>query len=183
MDQNTISNRLLRRLPPPLFDEVAEHLTFVAMPKGFTLAVPDDSFEHAFFIEDGLGSIITASADCLEAESGIFGWDGFSPASMALGADRSPHRIVMQVGGNGLRLPAATMRHLIDVNPVFRSLLLRYAHVLFVQTAYTALSNAVHPVDERLARWLLMCHDRVEGNELPLTHEFLSIMLAARDRA
>jgi CRP-like cAMP-binding protein len=77
-------------------------------------------------------------------------------------------------------MPAAPLIEAVDKSATLRTLLLRYAQTLAIQTAYTALSNAVHQIDERLARWLLMCHDRVDGNDLALTHDFLSIMLAVR---
>ena len=75
---------------------------------------------------------------------------------------------------------AEVLRKAAEASTTLRNLLLRYAQAFSVQTSFTALSNAVHPIEERLARWLLMCHDRVEGNEVPLTHEFLSLMLAVR---
>lgn len=77
-------------------------------------------------------------------------------------------------------MPVAAFQGAVAQSASLRTLLLRFAQVLGIQTAYTALSNAVHHVDERLARWLLMAHDRVDGESLGLTHEFMSIMLAVR---
>jgi CRP-like cAMP-binding protein len=97
-----------------------------------------------------------------------------------MGADRAPFRTIVQVPGDGHRIEAGAFGEAIAASANLRNLLLRYVQALSVQTSYTALSNAVHPIEERLARWLLMSHDRADGNEVPLTHEFLSLMLAVR---
>lgn len=97
-----------------------------------------------------------------------------------MGVDRTPYRCIVQVPGAGYRVPVQALEATMDALPALRETFLRFAHVLAMQTSYTALSNAVHPVDERLARWLLMCHDRSDGDAIPLTHEFMSVMLAVR---
>ena len=86
----------------------------------------------------------------------------------------------MQLDGEALRLPVAAFRAFLDGQPAARSTLLRYVHVFQLQTAQTALSNASHRLEERLARWLLMCHDRADSDEFVVTHEFLSLMLGVR---
>jgi CRP-like cAMP-binding protein len=180
MDQTKLHNRLLRRLAPQDFALLAPHLQALSLRKGDVLLEPDQDFEHAYFFESGLGSIVTISSEGQMVESGLFGRDGFSPMGLALGAERAPYRLLVQGPGEGHRMKAAVLRDALESSAGLRDLFLRYAHVLSVQTSYTALCNAVHPIDERLARWLLMCHDRVPGNELQLTHEFLAIMLAVR---
>jgi CRP-like cAMP-binding protein len=102
------------------------------------------------------------------------------PASLALVAGISPYRYVVQVPGEGCRMPADALRETLVESAGLRGLLPRFAQALSVQTSCMALSNAVHPIDERLARWLLMCLDRVDGDELLLTDDFLSLMLAVR---
>ena len=179
IDQPGLHNRLLRQLPPVDFARLAPHLEPVELRKQEVLVEPDQPCAHATFPERGIGSIVTVSPEGQMIESGLFGRDGLSPASLALGADRSPHRIFIQAPGEGHRVPAQALREAMAASPALRDLLLRYAQTLAVQTAYTALSNAVHCVDERLARWLLMCHDRA-GDQMALTHEFLGIMLAVR---
>lgn len=180
LDQDRLSNRLLRLLPPEEFDRLAARLEPVELAKNDLLFEPDRPIAHAVFPERGIVSIIASSPEGLSIESGLFGRDGLSPPGIAMGVDRSPHRCIMQVAGDGHRLPLDALTDLIAEGPGLRGLALRFAYALSVQTAFTALSNAVHPVDERLARWLLMCHDRVSGDELHLTHDFLSVMLAVR---
>ena len=86
----------------------------------------------------------------------------------------------MQVAGHGWRIAVSEFREAMESNRAVRDLCLRFAQTLIVQTACTALSNAVHQIDERLARWLLMCHDRSPSDDLALTHEFMSVMLGTR---
>ncbi len=180
IDQTTLRNRLLRLLRPEDFARLAPHLEPVELRQDDVLVEPDQPFEHAYFFERGVGSVIAISREGQRVESGIFGRDGFAPVGLALGIGRSPYSMIVQVPGEGHRLPAGALREALEASPALRDLLLRFTHALSVQTSYTALSNAVHPIDERLARWLLMCHDRAAGDEVALTHEYMSIMLAVR---
>ena len=179
-DQSKLCNHLLRKLAPEDFARIAPHLEPVTLHKEAVLFEPDRPVEHVVFFESGVGSIITVSPEGQRTESGLFGRDGMSMPGMASGIDRSPHQCIVQIPGAGHRLSAASLCSAVRAAPAMRDLLLRSDYALSIQTSYTALSNAVHPVDERLARWLLMCHDRVTGDELALTHEFMSIMLAVR---
>src|SRR4051812_49121778 len=86
----------------------------------------------------------------------------------------------MQIAGNGLRIAAHPFSEAIDARPNLQRMVLRYTQSLYVQTANTAFANAEHTLESRLARWLLMCHDRIEGDDVHLTHEFLSMMLGVR---
>lgn len=179
-DPATLRNRLLRRLPPEDLARLVPHLEPVTLPKDEVLAEPHQPFEHAFFFESGIGSIIAISPEGQKVESGLFGREGFAPGGLALGVESTPHRCIVQVAGEGHRLPVTALREVLAESPALQGLLLRYVHLLALQTSYMALSNAVHLIDERLARWLLMCHDRVTGDEIALTHEFMSVMLAVR---
>ena len=100
--------------------------------------------------------------------------------SILHGADTTPHEIFTQVPGSALRLGVDDLRTAIRTSPSLHQHLLRYAEAFNVQVAYTALSHGSYTIEERLARWLLMCHDRVDGDDLPLVHEFLSMMLGVR---
>lgn len=179
-DQQNIRNRLLSLLAPEDFALVREDLVAVDLPRGTVLAPPNQPIEHAYFLERGIGSIIAISPEGQRVEAGLFGFDGFAPSAVAMGADRLPHEVFMQIAGAGHRIATEALQRAIDRSASFRGMLNRYAQALSVQIAYTALSNAVHPVDERCARWLLMTHDRNDGDEISLTHEFLSLMLAVR---
>ena len=145
-----------------------------------TLSEADAEIEWVYFPESGLGSIVAISPEGQEIEAGLYGHDGFGPVAVLLGADRSPHRSVIQLAGDGHRISPSALVAAANRSSTLRDLLLRFVQVLNTQTSFTALSNAVHQIDERLARWLLMSHDRHTSDEIPLTHEFLSLMLAVR---
>lgn len=179
IDQTSLRNILLRRLRPEDFALLASHLEPVQLHHGMVLSEPDQPSEHAYFFEHGVGSIIPISTERQMVEAGLFGRDGFWPTSLALGAKRSPYQAIVQIAGEGHRMPLEALCQALAESRPLHDLLLRFAQTLMVQISYTALSNAVQPIEERLARWLLMCHDR-SGNEMPLTHEFISIMLAVR---
>ncbi|MCB1448332.1 MAG: Crp/Fnr family transcriptional regulator [Rhizobiaceae bacterium] len=179
-DREKIRNRLLSRLSEDAFQLIAAELEPIELPRAFEFSNPDTPADHAYFIEAGIGSIVAITPEGQRSEVGIFGPDGMSPASLVLDTTATPYSIFMQIPGHGLRIRSETLRRIALRNENLRHLLSRYAYVLSVQTSYTGLSNSVHHIDERLARWILMCHDRTSGDRIALTHEFLSVMLAVR---
>jgi CRP-like cAMP-binding protein len=138
------------------------------------------AIETVWFPEDAVGSIVAESPDGHRVEAGLVGREGFLPVQVALIDAPAAQTAMVQLPGHALSIDAERLRSLITERPSIRDALLAYVHVLSVQTAETALCNAAYRVEQRLARWLLMCHDRVHGNELPLIHEFVSIMLGVR---
>ncbi len=175
-----IRNILLSALSPEEFDFFAQHMEAIDLPRGFDLSYANVDPAFCYFLESGIGSIVARSPEGNQAEVGLFGFDGMTPTSLVLDSGPPSHSVFMQVAGHGYRISTERLAQVIDDLPPLRRILLRYAHTLAIQTAGTALSNAVHTVDERLARWILMCHDRTDGNSIELTHEFLAIMLAVR---
>ncbi|WP_353646607.1 Crp/Fnr family transcriptional regulator [Mesorhizobium sp. WSM2239] len=132
------------------------------------------------FLEQGVASIVVKMAGRGNAEAGLLGFEGMAGTSMVLGDDTSIHDCVVQLPGEAIRIPAEAFRNALKQSPTLREFLLRYVEALGVQTAYTAIANARLTIEERLARWFLMCHDRVAGDSLPLTHDFLAVMLGVR---
>ncbi|PDT08276.1 MULTISPECIES: Crp/Fnr family transcriptional regulator [unclassified Rhizobium] len=173
-------NRLLGLLPEDEYTAVAAHLEPCAIPRGHIIVPADAVIEHAYFPCSGIGSVINISPEGNRVEAGLFGRDGFAPVAAAIGAGISVPEVTVQVPGFAYRLRQTTLLDLMKTQPVFASLLHKVVHVLATQAGFTALSNAVHEIDERLARWILMCHDRIDGNELALTHEYIALMLAVR---
>ena len=110
----------------------------------------------------------------------MVGREGMTGLPVVHGADRSPCDVFMQVEGEGQRLSADALRIALEQSTTLLRSLLRFAHVFGVQAAYTALANAEGKIEERLARWLLMAQDRIEADELVMTHEFLALMLGVR---
>ncbi len=179
-DQVTLRNRLLSLLSQDDYQLVQPHLEPKNFERGEHLAQPNEPNVYVHFLESGLASQIAVTPDNRRLEVGLYGRDGFGPTCNVLGADRAPHQLFIQLEGHGFRIAATTLLTLLEQSPSFRGLLMLYIQAFAVQTGYTALSNGSGVIAERLARWLLMCHDRVDGDELPLTHEFLGIMLGVR---
>lgn len=173
-------NKLLQRLPKAELQHLSQFLEPVALDAGEQLAEADRPIEYVYFPESGVASIVSRTPEGHEAEAGLFGREGFGPVAPALGVDSAPLNVFVQIAGDGHRLHIEAFREHMAASPGLAQMLRSFAHVMSVQIACTALSNAVHQVDARLARLLLMCHDRGTGDEIVLTHEGLSLILAVR---
>lgn len=177
--QSTLQNRLLRILPPEQFAAIEQDLQPVSLPHKHDICVAGQAFDWVVFPETGLVSIVADSTG-RQLEVGIVGRDGLAPYAAVLGSDTSPLRQYVQVEGQGHRMRATALHAAIDASPPLRALLLRYVHAFTMQASQTALANGTCTIEQRLARWLLMVQDRVDGDEVRLTHEFLSYMLGVR---
>ena len=174
-------NILLQSLGEDDLSLLRGSLERVALAQNQTLVHADQAIEHIYFPESGIASIVATTPGDGPTEIGIFGYDGMSGTAVLLGSDRSPHQTFMQVGdGIGLRIAVDDFRRAVSQSATLLSSLLRYVQYFLVQSAHSTVSNAHHRVEARLARWLLMCHDRIDGDEIRLTHEFMSMMIAAQ---
>lgn len=178
--QEMVRNRLLRAMPDDDYAFIRPYLSRAALEKDKTVIEPDKPIGDIYFVETGLGSVIAKTPGGEAAEVGLFGFDGLIGMPVVLGTDRSPHKLIMQIGGDGWRMDANRLREAIQRSVALHALLLRYIQFFLVQTAQTGVSNALHSVEERLARWILMSHDRMDGDDIPLTHDYLAVMLAVR---
>ncbi|MBY3080984.1 Crp/Fnr family transcriptional regulator [Rhizobium laguerreae] len=178
--QSNVQNVLLRALAPEAFDLLRGTMQSVELPVKFELIAPDVPSETAYFLESGLGSVVAANADDEAVEVGHIGYEGMAGAHVFLKVDQTPNRTFMQVQGHGISVPVSALHSMAQQVPSANHLLLRYVHCCELQLAHSALANARYNLTERLARWLLMCHDRLRNDDLPLTHEFLSLMLGVR---
>ncbi len=180
MPSEHFDNTILSILPPAELASVQQHLEHVDLQKGHVLALAGQDIEHVYFLDHGLGSIVAVSPEGQKAEAGMFGREGFAPTPPAAGSLRSFHEVVIQTPGHGYRIEVYALWSLMAEYPLFANLLQRSVLNLATQVSYTALSNAIHHVDERLARWLLMSHDRLRQDELLITHDYMALMLAVR---
>ena len=178
--QSRVRNKLLEILPAEDFAYVAPGLEHIELPQGTCLNRAGERIRYIYFLETGIGSIVAETPEGRRAEAGIFGLEGYVPTSAAAEVEVSPHEISVQLTAEAYRMSYEDFRRAVDGNRNFRRVVVRCIEAFTIQLAYTAASNALHGVTERLARWLLMTHDRVQGNEIALTHEFLSLMLAVR---
>jgi CRP-like cAMP-binding protein len=173
-------NNLLRALPPDDAALVEQHLEPVQMERRFVLERPQVPIEHVYFPDSGIASMVAQAGRDRRVEAGIFGRDGMSGIAVVMGDDRSSLQCFMQVGGEGQRIASEALRDAMEASPGLRLFLLRFVHALMAQTTQTVLADAQARLEERLCRWLLMCHDRINGDVLPLTHDFLATMLGVR---
>jgi CRP-like cAMP-binding protein len=177
----TTTNLLLGAMRPEDFALLLPHLEKVALTRRQTLARAGQPVEHIYFLEDGVASIVASGADLVITEVGIFGREGLSGISVLLGSDRAPHETYLQVDGtSALRIGVDRFRAAIAQSTPLKDLLLRYVQTFLIQVANSVVSNAHSRIEVRLARWLLMCHDRIDGDDVHLTHEFMSMMIAAQ---
>jgi len=173
-------NRLLQALPKGQLDLLAPHLVLAPLHLRDTFERPNRPIEEVCFPVTGIVSVVAEHPKGRRIEIGLVGCEGVTGSAVILGSDSTPHATYIQVAGEGYRLPVAKLRELLAKSPAFQGLLLKYVQTFMVQTAHTAIASARATLTERLARWLLMAHDRTSGNVLSLTHEFLSLMLAVR---
>ncbi|MBS9721495.1 Crp/Fnr family transcriptional regulator [Tianweitania sp. BSSL-BM11] len=179
LKQASVRNRLLAAMSPDDFALLQPALEPVQLELRQHVFRAGETISHLLFPESGLVSIV---ADIEEGrfEVGMAGWEGLIGVPLVLGVDVTPHTALIQSPGDGYRAPAEQMHLLLEKSASLRSLLLRYVHTFLVQVSQTAYANAGYSVEARLARWILMNHDRVESDELAITHEFMAIMLGTR---
>ncbi|MCC0807260.1 Crp/Fnr family transcriptional regulator [Methylobacterium sp. W2] len=175
--QNAPRNSLLSRMPPDDHAAILAVLERVELRRKDVLARPNEPLTHVHFLESGVASVVVGTRDRRRIEVGIIGSEGATGLPLLFDVDSTPHETFIQIDGEALRMSKAAFCGLIEQRPAFRKVMMRYAHIFQLFTAQTALSHGSYTLEERLARWLLMCHDRVEGDEFPITHEFLSVML------
>jgi CRP-like cAMP-binding protein len=171
------SNRILNALSSNDRQLLEPDLEAIDLPLRTSMAQRRRRVEHVYFLDSGMGSIVADSGG-QPIEVGIIGKEGMTSIGILLGNERSPHDIFIQVAGAGRRIRADILSHADEQSITLHRVLMRYVNALYEQVGQTAQANGKFKIDVRLARWLLMSHDRAEGDEFSLTHEFLSLMLA-----
>jgi CRP-like cAMP-binding protein len=172
-------NRLLAALSPAEHARLAPQLELVPLALGQILFRPEDRLDFAHFPLTAVVSLLTELEDGTGMEVGLVGREGVAGVSTFLGGTETKVATV-QAEGTGLRIRAASLREEFARGGALQGTLLRYTHALMAQISQSAVCNVRHPLPGRLARWLLMYHDRVRRDEFDLTHEFMSNMLGVR---
>ena len=173
-------NRLLGSLSAPDLDLLRKHFEPVTLNLRLQLEKPNRDIEDVYFPESGIASVVAVQEKGTQVEVGLIGREGMTGQAVVLGNHRTPHATYIQVAGEGQQIKAAELRKAMKASETLRDVFLKFAQAFHVQTAHTAIANARATLDERLARWILMAHDRLSGKRLPLTHEFLALMLGVR---
>jgi CRP-like cAMP-binding protein len=145
-----------------------------------TLFEADEPIGAAYFVETGMVSYLAYLENGDAIEVGLIGPEGMVGMPLILGVDSAPAGAIVQMQGTALRISPAALRQAFNESKVLRTRLLRYMQALYTQVSQTAACNGHHGLEERLARWLLIAHDRAEGDQFPMTHEFMALMLGVR---
>ncbi len=170
-------NKILASLPSAEIALLDPHLSPLPLPAGKALQNPNEEAEYAYFLETGLASVVVEMADGNTVETGITGNEGVVGIPAILGTKTMPTRTFMQIPGNGHRIKADRLKEEFERSGNLHKLINNFFQAYLVQTSQTAACNRLHEIAERLARWLLMCHDRMESDTFSITHEFLGHML------
>ena len=175
-----IGNRLLDLLPPEQFQHLKAHLTLEALYLNQTLQARGKPVETVFFPTSGMISIVATMRDGASVEVGIAGREGMLGVQAILGDEISLNEAMVQIPGSAYRMPAEVLRREAQASPSMRDVLLRYVQAYLNSTTQSAACNRAHLLEQRLARWLLTARDRAGSDRLPLTHEFIAMMLGVR---
>ncbi len=172
-----VRNQILNSIPDSEYALIRSDLEFVQLPHHHILHEAGEKIEFAYFLNEGLASLVVLTSDGRSVEVAIVGHEGIVGTPLAVGLHRGPYRSIMQIPGNGLRIKSEILEERLRNTPELCLLMNRFVLVQGLQIAQIAACNRLHEIEQRLARWLLMCQDRVESDSLPVTHEFLAQML------
>ena len=179
----TVTNRLLAALPNKEYQRLLPELERVPLTFGDILYDPGDNIDHVYFPDSGIISLLSQVESQKLLEVGIVGNEGVAGLPVALGVRVSLNRGLVQSAGTAMRMKATVLQREFKRDGALQKLLHRYLHSLLTQISQSAVCNRFHLVEARLARWLLMTHDRVGSDDFRLTQEFLSNMLGVRREA
>jgi CRP-like cAMP-binding protein len=173
-------NRLLAALSPADLALLQPHLNFLVVAVRHEIERPNRRIDGVYFMDAGIASVVAVQADDTQVEVGLVGFEGMTGTAVVLGGEQTPHSTYIQVAGEAQWIKADQLRKAMKTSDSLHAVLLKYVQVFMVQTTHTAVANARAHIDRRLARWILMAQDRTGDKTLPLTHEFLALMLGVR---
>jgi CRP-like cAMP-binding protein len=173
-------NHLLATLPMHEYHRLLTNVDRVLFSLGEVVYETAGRLEYVYFPVNCVVSLLYTTEDGCTAEMGLTGNDGMVGLALFLGGDTTPNRAVVQIAGDALRMKAKVLQEEFALGGPFQHLLLRYTQALITQISQTAICNRLHSVEKRLCRWLLLCQDRVNSDELRMTQEFISNMLGGR---
>jgi CRP-like cAMP-binding protein len=177
---HVIGNHLLEMLDGPDLERLRPSLKEVPLTPIHVLETPGRPIGHVYFVETGLLSVVAMLRRNRRIEVGMIGKEGMTGLATILHDDRSMNETVVQRAGTALRLSTVDLRSAMISSEAFRTCLLRFVHAFLAQAAQTSLANGCAKLEERVARWILMSHDRFAGSDLRVTHDLLALMLGVR---
>ena len=174
------ANRILQALPADEFERLQPDLTRVDLKLGTIINRPYEPIPYVYFPENSMISVVASTPDGELAEAGVIGCEGLLGLAIVLGTDMTTHENMVQLPGSAYRMSSQALRTHFEEGGILRDLLLKFTYAHLTQLSQTALCNRLHLIDQRLARWILMAHDRAGADVLPLTQEVLAIMLGVQ---
>ena len=177
--QLSTKNYILNSLPKADFERLLPDLEPVKFAQGEVLYRPEEPIKYVYSLDNAMASVVATTPEGQCAEVGVIGREGMIGIDVLMGADSSLNETFIQLPDGGLRMKTSAVRKEFKQGGALHDSLLRFVRLLLLQISQTALCNRLHTVEERLARWLLLCRDRSPTDELQLTQEFLGIMLGA----
>ena len=179
-DPRRVQNKILLQLPPTQCGAILKSIEFVRLPRGTVLCEPGKPIRKGYFINSGVASVLNVMQDGRSIEVGLVGREGFVGLPLLAGLKTSATEVVMQIGGDGYAITPKDFETGMAKCPVLREELARFSQDSMFQAMQVAACNRLHPIHQCLAKWLLMCHDRLDGGVILLTQEFLAHMLGTR---
>lgn len=173
-------SRILRDLPPQDRTRLVALMQRVPFELGDVICEPGQRLDHIYFPTTAVVSALYTTEQGNTAEMGLVGNDGVVGISLFLGGDATPTQATVIVAGEAFRLESRVLRKEFAAAGALQAVLLRYTQAYITQVSHTAVCNRLHAVEQRLCRWLLMCHDRVDRDDLQMTQEFISNVLGGR---
>lgn len=173
-------NHILASLPAKDYERLSSHLESIELTHSHILYEAGGLMDYVYFPTNSMISLISQLSDGSSVEIGVTGYEGMIGVSAMLGVDRSPHEAMVQIPDGAVRIKAGILKEEFKRGEALHDSLLRYVQMLLLQTGQIAACNRLHSIGERLARWLLMSLDRCNCDDLPLTQEFLAMMLGIR---
>lgn len=173
-------NRLLAALPAADLNLLETNLQYVQLEKRRVMEAPNKPIDYVYFPETVIASVVAVCGREERIEIGLIGCEGMTGIPLLMDDHKTPHSTYVQVEGEALRIETDAFRKLLAQNASLHNRLLRFAQVFTAQIAQTALANGRAKLEQRLARWILMAHDRTVADDVAMTHEFLAVMLGVR---
>ncbi len=177
MRERSYRNTLLNVFPREVIERL--RLQPVEFATGHEIEYPGQPIQNIFFLEEGMASMTNTFLDGSQVEVGMFGCESVIGISAMMGTKQSLNRVYTQIAGSGYRSRIDDAQAEFSRGQLFQSLALRYVQAQLVQAMQTAGCNAKHHFEQRLARWLLLCSDRVQSATFHMSHEFLADMLGS----
>lgn len=178
--QDSCGNRLLAALLPEEYERLLPNLEPVSLELGEIIYQSGGRLNYIYFPTDCIVSLLYTMENGMSAEIGIVGNEGVIGIALFMGGDTMPNRAIVQSAGNAIRVKAQFLQEEFKRGGGFQHLLLRYTQALVTQISQTAVCNRLHTLEQQLSRWLLLSHDRLQSDELVMTHEMIANMLGTR---